>query len=337
MRATLRDRYRDADETARGRLLETRTRRFYRIRELTGMRCKTFGGHLTCLADYADPGPTHLITAYVPVAELPAFAGALAEHLRAIDDGRKVVVDVESWRSEPFEDADKMAAELGGLLASANFGRDLHRLIVTVTSAPGGARHSEEHQRTQGFTFRQTDAGFTEDPLFRNMHPMIAERLDLWRLSNFTLRRLSSAEDVYLFDAVARDNPGDQRLIALAEVRDLTAARDSTGTVIGYPHMEGMLAQALADIRRALQGQPERQRPLSNRVVLYVRPLWDIPTATWRGLAHRLAPLAADLGLEKVVVRIHRVDDATGAAGGGGARRRERRGPSGHGAGQAAR
>ena len=312
MRATLRDRYRDADETARGRLLETRTRRFYRIRELTGMRCKTFGGHLTCLADYADPGPTHLITAYVPVGELPAFAGALAEHLRAFDDGRKVVVDVESWRSEPFEDADKMAAELGGLLASANFGRDLHRLIVTVTSAPGGARHSEEHQRTQGFTFRQTDAGFTEDPLFRNMHPMIAERLDLWRLSNFALRRLSSAEDVYLFDAVARDNPGDQRLMALAEVRDLTAARDSSGTVIGYPHMEGMLAQALADIRRALQGQPERQRPLSNRVVLYVRPLWDIPTATWRGLAHRLAPLAADLGLEKVVVRIHRVDDATG-------------------------
>jgi acetyl-CoA carboxylase carboxyltransferase component len=221
-------------------------------------------------------------------------------------------VDVESWRSEPFEHADDLAAELGALLAHASFGRDLYRLIVTVTSAPGGATHSEEHQRTQSFTFRQDAAGFTEDLLYRNMHPMIAQRLDLWRLSNFSLRRLSSAEDVYLFDAVARDNPGDQRLIALAEVRDLTAAHDSSGAVIGYPHMEGMLAQALADIRRALQGQPQRQRPLSNRVVLYVRPQWDIPTATWRALAHRLAPLAADLGLEKVVVRIHRIDDATG-------------------------
>jgi acetyl/propionyl-CoA carboxylase alpha subunit/acetyl-CoA carboxylase carboxyltransferase component len=312
MRATLRDRYRDADETTRGRLLEARTRRFYRIRDLTGLRYETFSGHLTCLADYADPGPTHLVTAYVPVAELPAFASALADHLRGLDDGRRVVVDVESWRSEPFEHADHLAAELGGLLAHANFGRDLHRLIVTVTSAPGGATHSEEHQRTQSFTFRQDAAGFTEDLLYRNMHPMIAQRLDLWRLSNFSLRRLSSAEDVYLFDAVARENPGDQRLIALAEVRDLTAAHDSSGAIIGYPHMEGMLAQALADIRRALQGQPQRHRPLSNRVVLYVRPQWDIPTATWRALAHRLAPLAADLGLEKVVVRIHRIDDATG-------------------------
>ena len=35
MRATLRDRYRDADQTARARLLEPRTLRFYRIRDLT--------------------------------------------------------------------------------------------------------------------------------------------------------------------------------------------------------------------------------------------------------------------------------------------------------------
>ena len=101
---------------------------------------------------------------------------------------------------------------------------------------------------------------------------MIAERLELWRLSNFALRRLASAEDVYLFHAVARPNPQDERLIALAEVRDLTPARDSSGAIIGYPHMEGMLAQALAGIRRALRGRPPRQRPLSNRVVLYVRP-----------------------------------------------------------------
>jgi acetyl/propionyl-CoA carboxylase alpha subunit/acetyl-CoA carboxylase carboxyltransferase component len=316
MRATLRDGYRDADGTTRARLLEARTRRFYRIRDLTGLRCETFGRHLTCLADYPGTGqgaqPVHLVTAYVPLAEMPMFASALTAHLRGLGAGRPVVVDIESWRNEPFRDGDEMARELADLLARTRFGRDLHRLVITVTSATGGAGHAEEHQRTQTFTYRQTSAGFAEDPLFRNMHPMIAERLDLWRLSNFSLRRLPSAEDVYLFHAVAHANPKDERLIALAEVRDLTAARDSSGAIIGYPHMEGMLAQALADIRRALRGQPPRQRPLSNRVVLYVRPVWDIPTSTWRSLAHRLAPLAADLGLEKVAVRIRRADNPTG-------------------------
>ncbi len=317
MRPRLRDRYRDADETARARLLEVRTRRFYRIRGLVRMRCQMLGGHLTCLADYDEAGrdgpPVHLVTAYVPIADLPAFARAVAEHLTGIAPDQPVVVDVESWRDEPLLPDEDMAAELAPMLSGTYFGRDLHRLIVTMTSAARDAERAEDYQRTQTFTFSQTPAGFAEDSLLRNMHPMIAERLDLWRLSNFALRRLpSGAEDVYLFHAVARANRKDERLIAVAEVRDLTAARDSAGEIIGYPMLEGILAQAFADIRGALRGQPQRQRPLRNRVLLYVRPVWDIPTATWRSLAHELAPQAADLGLEKVAVRVRMPDEATG-------------------------
>ncbi len=47
-------------------------------------------------------------------------------------------------------------------------------------------------------------------------------------------------------------------------------------------------------------------------MVLYVRPIWDIPTGTWRRLAHKLAPMAIGLGLEKVSVRIQTADAATG-------------------------
>jgi acetyl/propionyl-CoA carboxylase alpha subunit/acetyl-CoA carboxylase carboxyltransferase component len=316
MRARLRDRYRDADGTARARLLEVRSRRYYRIRDLTRPRCETFGGHLTFLADYSEPGqsgqPVHLMTAYVPIADLPSFARAIAQHLSGVPADQPVVVDVESWRNEPLLPDEEMAAELVRLLARTDFGRDLRRLTVTVTSATRGAEHAEEHQRTQTFTYSQAATGFAEDLLYRNMHPMLAERLDLWRLSNFSLRRLTSAEDVYLFHAVAHANPKDVRLIALAEVRDLTAAHDSAGNIIGYPLLEGILVQAFADIRVALRGQPQRQRPLRNRVLLYVRPVWDIPTATWRSVAHRLAPQAADLGLEKVVARIRMPDEATG-------------------------
>jgi acetyl/propionyl-CoA carboxylase alpha subunit/acetyl-CoA carboxylase carboxyltransferase component len=313
MRARLRDRFRDADETARAQLLEVRTRRYYRIRDLTRLRCETFGGHLTCLADYPEPGqsgpPVHLVYAYVPIADLPSFARAVAPHLGGLAADRPVVIDIESWRNEPLLTDEEMATELADLLARVNFGRDLSRLTVTVTSAAG---HAQEHLRTQTFTYSQTADGFAEDLLFRNLHPMIAERLDLWRLSNFSLRKLPSAEDVYLFHAVARANPKDERLIAIAEVRDLTAARDSAGGIIGYPLLEGILAQAFADMRSALRGQPHRQRPLRNRVMLYVRPVWDIPTGTWRSLAHQLAPQAADLGLEKVVARIRMLDGGTG-------------------------
>jgi len=315
MRALLRDSYRGADAATQARLLEVRTRRHYRIRELTGLRCQRLGSYLTCLADYADGAadgqPTHLVCAYVPLAELPAFAAELAPHLGSLPPGEHIVVDLDSWRSQPFTTEDETASELAGLLARARFGRDLDRLDVTVTSERGSG-HAEEHLRTLHFTYRVTAAGVTEDPLFRNLHPMIAERLELWRLSNFALRRLPSAEDIYLFDAVATSNPKDERLIAVAEVRDLSAARDPEGTIIGYPLLEGMVTQALADIRRALDARPRRQRPLSNRVILYVRPAWEIPASMWRGLAHRLAPLAVGLGLEKVAVRIHTVDAATG-------------------------
>ena len=42
---------------------------------------------------------------------------------------------------------------------------------------------------------------------------------------------LPAADDVYVFHARGRDNPDDERLFALAEVRDVTTIRDATGTV----------------------------------------------------------------------------------------------------------
>ena len=248
----------------------------------------------------------------MPLEELPAFAGELRAHLRTIPADQQIVVDVESWRTSPRIPGDAMAAEIAGLLAQADFGRSLHRFDITVTSESADGEQAQEHLRTQHFSFTGSETGFAEELLYRNLHPMIAERLNLWRLSNFKLERLPSAEDIYLFHAVAYENAKDERLIALAEVRDLTPARGAVGNIIGYPVLESQLKQSLADIRHALGGRPPKQRPMSNRVVLYVRPIWDIPTGTWRRLAHKLAPLAAGLGLEKVSVRVRTQDTATG-------------------------
>ena len=71
------------------------------------------------------------------------------------------------------------------------------------------------------------------------MHPLIAQRMQLERLRNFDLTRLPSAdEDVYLFRCVARDNPADERLVALAQVRDLTPLRDAEGRLAALPGAE---------------------------------------------------------------------------------------------------
>ena len=45
------------------------------------------------------------------------------------------------------------------------------------------------------------------------------------------MSRLPSVEDTYLFHCVAPENPADERLVALAEVRDLTPVRDASGAL----------------------------------------------------------------------------------------------------------
>ena len=58
---------------------------------------------------------------------------------------------------------------------------------------------------------------------------MVGRRLNLWRLRDFDVTRLEAPEDVLLYHCVATDNPADQRLVALAQVRQLAVVRDEDG------------------------------------------------------------------------------------------------------------
>jgi acetyl/propionyl-CoA carboxylase alpha subunit/acetyl-CoA carboxylase carboxyltransferase component len=292
------------DERFREVLLEVYTRRYYRIRDLGSLSFAAADGYLVCATDYDLPDRRiHLVTACASLAELPALSRAVARHLAQLaDPTRQVVVDLLTWRAGERPEIDTLAAEVAELLGACRFGRPLWRVDVTVTSTEGPL---VEHLRTQHLTYRQPeDGGFVEDQLYRNLHPMLAKRLELWRLRNFAVRRLPSAEDVYLFHGVAHDNPADQRLFALAEVRDLTRAVDAAG-VETYPRLELIGLQALASMRQALSGFAERDRPAANRLVLYVRPPWTVPRRDWPQLARSFAPLAVGAGLDKVVMRIH--------------------------------
>ncbi len=102
-----------------------------------------------------------------------------------------------------------------------------------------------------------SDAGtFEEDVKFRGLHPMIARRVQMWRLENFEIRPLPASGEVHLFDCVGRDNPSDERLVAVAEVRDLTPVRDEQGRVVALPEVEGLLVGCCDAIREARTRRP---------------------------------------------------------------------------------
>ena len=81
---------------------------------------------------------------------------------------------------------------------------------------------------------------------------------------------LPSAEDIYLFRAVGKSNPRDERLLALAEVRDLTPVRNGDGHISSLPSFERSLYDACGAIRLCQAARSERKRLQWNRVVLYV-------------------------------------------------------------------
>lgn len=285
-------------------LLETYLRRFYRMRDLHGLDFDTREGLDLAYARYELDGlRVHVVAGYLPVDDLTRASRLVARHLAEHAGDREVVVDLVVWQHGPRTEIDVTAARAADLLAACDFGRPLHRLDLTITSLEGGG---PERDRTQHVTFRSDagGAGFVEDTIYRNLHPMLGKRLDLWRLSNFELSRLPSPEDVYVFDGVAKDNPRDHRLFALAEVRDLTPVRDPNTGRVTYPRLGRSGLAALAAMRSAMARYPSRERPVANRLVVWVRPTWHIPREEWHQLAMTYEGLARGASLEKVVLHV---------------------------------
>ena len=154
-------------------------------------------------------------------------------------------------------------------------------------------------------TYRpRADGGFAEDPLYRNLHPMLGKRLELWRLANFRLERLPSVEDIYLFHGVARDEPeGPSPVRARRGARpDRRAGR---GRLADVP-LAGTDGPAGAGGDATGAGRLPDPRAARS-------PTASCSTCGRRGtslqasrptLAESLAPLAEGAGLEKVVLRV---------------------------------
>ncbi len=289
-----------AAPAARRLLLEAMTRRYYRTRSLGGFEHLSLGGHDVALASYVFDGVNRqLATAYVELDDVTAIADAFARHAATLPGDRFAVLDLYARHRGQAPAREETAARLRAALADVPTPPALHRIVVAVAEPRRGRGMSA----IDLFTFRPGPGGLVEDEVLRGLHPMMGHRLRLWRLREFDLERLASPEDVYMFHGVARANAKDERLFALAEVRDLTAVRDERGRVVALPELERVLVSVLEAIRGFQVRRPLHRRLMWNRIVLHAWPVIELAPDEIRALVERVAPRTIGLGIEHVAIQ----------------------------------
>ncbi|MDA3642760.1 ATP-grasp domain-containing protein [Saccharopolyspora indica] len=287
-----------------GPLLEVLSRRYYRDRSLEDVQCLRSGDRSLVTAEYDLDGQRLQLVA--TAAEFTGLADAVRAVAETATSSAELVADVYlAWNDQPA-DPDEAAAVLREALAALPLPERLRRVTTTVAGRRGTTMHHH-------FTFRPGEDGLVEERIIRGLHPLVAQRLQLHRLENFDITRLPSAdEDVHLLRCVAPENPADERLVAMAQIRDLTPLRDSEGRVVALPAAEAVLDACLDAIRRVQAQRPAKKRLDANRIVLYVWPSSDIAEQALTSVAARVAPRTAGAGLEEVLYLGRQQDPGTG-------------------------
>ncbi|MER7892235.1 carboxyl transferase domain-containing protein [Micromonospora sp. NPDC094482] len=281
-------------------MLEVLTRRYYGNKALTSVHTRPVAGCTFVVAERAD---SSVMSAAVSFDALGSALRGLAELAGGADD---VDADIYlGWENQP-EDFDAMADALLEVIAAHPLPPQVRRLTTTVAGRGGAVMHHH-------FTFRPSGAGMSEDRLIRGLHPYIAQRMQLERLHKFDLTRLpSSDEEVYLFQCVARENRSDERLVAFAQVRDLTELREQDGRLVALPTTEDAIAACLDSIRRAQSRRPSKTRFNTNRIVIYVWPPSELTPEEMQMIAGRVRPTTAGAGLEEILFIARQRDRRTG-------------------------
>jgi acetyl/propionyl-CoA carboxylase alpha subunit/acetyl-CoA carboxylase carboxyltransferase component len=298
--ALLTARMRDAAPRLRSMLVEALVRRYYRVGSLEGFEPAQIGGCEGLVGRYRfERRRRHVAAAYIELEDVAKAATAFAHHAATLPGDDLAVLDLYAEHRGESPSPDELAATLRAALAHVPWPAALHRIVVAVAQPSRGRGMSA----IDTFTFRHCPEGLVEDRVLRGLHPMMAKRLALWRLRNFALERLPAPEDVYAFRGVAHANAKDERLFALAEVRDLTPVRDDEGRIAALPELERILVEVVETIRGFQARRAPSKRLLWNRVQLYVWPVIELTPEEINSVMRRLAPSVLGLGIEHVLVR----------------------------------
>ncbi len=300
-------RFGGAEPDVRAAYLEVMTRRYYRIRDLGDFTTYSVDGNIFAASDYHHDGRRiHVVSAYTEYEQMEATTQAMRSLVDKAPEADDVIADLYVWQ-EHAEAPEEVHAGVSGTLNDVLGEKALRRIVVAISGPDTGFGLAG----VLNLTFRPDgDAGYFEETLYRDLHPMMAKRLEIWRLGEFELTRLPTLQDIYLFHAVARDNPKDERLFGIAEVRDLTPIRDDEDRAVRLPEFERIYRETLGPMRRFQARRPAHRRLWWNRVMIYVWPVIDLQQEEIQGLIDRLAPETEGLGLENVSIRIRlRSDD----------------------------
>jgi acetyl/propionyl-CoA carboxylase alpha subunit/acetyl-CoA carboxylase carboxyltransferase component len=306
--------------SAREPMLEAMARWHYGLQDMQSLRAFDVGGRPFVVCDYnleIQPNRASATTAVVTVGrfdELVAGSRLCADvcaQLAAVRAGRVRVADLYlAWADAPAAAGERSAALREALTASGIAG-EVRRIVVGVAGRDPGS------QQLEYFTFRRrvaTGAGeFTEDALVRGVHPLEGRQLRLWRLQNFHVTRVADrvpagaspvTEDVLLYHCVAKDNPDDQRLVALAQVRRFEVARDRDDRITEIEGAQSALAACADAIGRARQDlDPAGQWLDMNHVWLDIRPVAEIGPEELAAWQRAIAPWPPHAGIEEVLVQ----------------------------------
>ena len=283
-------------------MLEVLARRHYRDYDLHDVEAVASGSRATLVAGYTlDDRRTRLVSTVGTVAELADGAGDLVTTVTDLvasrPEGEQAVVDLYLHWADAPESVEEVSERLRALLVDLPVAHDVRRACVAVSS--GGDRP------VGYYVFRpDDDGGVVEDDLTRGVHPMVGRRLNLWRLRNFHVTRVEAPEDVLLYECVARENPTDRRLVALAQVRQMSVVRDEAGTVTSLPHAERAVESCLEAIRRARVARGSAGAKLDmNHVWVHVWPVVDVDEVGLDALGAKISPLTDGAGIEEVVAQ----------------------------------
>jgi acetyl/propionyl-CoA carboxylase alpha subunit/acetyl-CoA carboxylase carboxyltransferase component len=312
-------RFEKGDLATQQLMLEVMTRRYYRVRQLKNFRSLRIKNHNFAVAEYDfESKHIHLVTTHTEFSKINESIELINSLLIDFPLENDVVIDFYVWQPQLIE-AEVNQKEIQDVISNFKFSRPLRRIVLALTCS----ECQENNKTLQHFTYRPVYAsdstssltkeiiGYQEEKVYRNLHPMMGKRLHLWRLSNFNIERLPSIEDIYLFRAVAKENVKDERLFALAEVRDLTPVKNEGGQIVQLPHMERMLMETLTAIRLFQSKRNINERLQWNRVLLYVWPVLNLKPAEFDRIVRNIAPATEGLGLEQVTVDAKIIDPVT--------------------------
>jgi len=282
-------------------ILEAIVADYHRGKSLENVRGLDVDGTAVVGAEYdSDKGRTHLFAAHSPRVRMADALKTLSEAAKEAPAGERTALDLYVWHTNIAGPLDETRDQLLEMLKGVDMLRSVQRVVISFSSLA----HELGLGDLEHFTFRRGEYGFEHDERSLGIHPMVAQRLKLWHLDSFDIKRLPTAEDIYVFESVAKENPKDERLIGVAEVNDMTPRTDDDGQVVGLPELERVVTHTLASMRWYQSRHAWRGRRHWNRVILHCRPPTRITPDEVAALATRLGAHTEGLGLEKLEVTV---------------------------------